>query len=58
MKKFLDLKTLILSTERDARKFYEKNNRTAGTRVRKALLLARNLAQEIRLEVSDRKNAK
>lgn len=26
MNKFLDLKALILTTERDARKFYEKGN--------------------------------
>lgn len=58
MKKFLDLKTLILTTERDARKFYEKDNKTAGTRLRKSLLLARNLTQAIRIEVSARKNAK
>lgn len=57
MKKFLDLKTLILTTERDARKFYEKGNKTAGTRLRKSLLLARNLTQAIRLEVSERKKS-
>jgi len=57
MKKFLELKTLILSTEEDARKFYEKGNKTAGVRLRKALLLSKNIAQEIRKEVSARKKS-
>lgn len=58
MKKFLELKTLILTSERDARKFFERGNKSAGTRLRKALLQSKTLAQHIRIEVSARKNAK
>lgn len=56
MKKFLELKTLILTSERDARKFFERGNKSAGTRLRKALLQSKTLAQHIRIEVSARKN--
>lgn len=58
MKKLLELKSLILSAELDARKFYEKGNKTAGTRLRKTLFLAKSLAQNIRLDISAKKNAK
>ena len=56
MKKFLELKALIMSAEDDARKFYEKGNKTAGVRLRKALLSNKTIAQEIRKDVSARKN--
>ena len=57
MKKFLELKTLILTTERDARKFYERGNKTAGTRLRKALMMTKTIAQDIRNEVTAKKNS-
>jgi len=57
MKKFLELKTLIISAETDARKFYEKGNKTAGVRLRKALLLSKAIAQDVRKDVSAKKNA-
>ena len=40
----------------DLIKFYEKNNKTAGTRARKALQQLKKLSQEIRLEIQDIKN--
>ncbi|RLJ77349.1 histone H1 [Pedobacter alluvionis] len=56
MKKFLELKTLIISAEMDAHKFYERGNKTAGVRLRKALMLIKTKAQDIRKEVSAKKN--
>ncbi|RZJ32719.1 MAG: histone H1, partial [Chryseobacterium sp.] len=51
------LKTLIISAETDARKFYERGNNTAGVRLRKSLLLSKTIAQDIRKDVSTKKNA-
>lgn len=56
MKKFEELKTLIASLEEDMDKFYNKQNGTAGTRLRKAMQDLKNLAQEIRTEVQETKN--
>ncbi|RAJ28096.1 histone H1 [Pedobacter cryoconitis] len=56
MKRFFELKTLIISAESDARKFYERGNKAAGVRLRKALLLGKTIAQDIRKEVSAKKN--
>ncbi len=58
MDKFLKLKELIASTEADAGKFYSGGNSAAGTRLRKAMQDLKGLAQEIRTEVTDKKNAK
>ncbi len=57
MEKFNQVKALILSLEADAEKFYDKGNSAAGTRVRKGMQDLKNLAQEIRLEVQNIKNA-
>ena len=43
--------------EEDMEKFYEKGNKAAGTRARKQLQNLKKLAQEIRLEIQDKKNA-
>lgn len=56
MDKFEQLEALVAATKEDARKFYEGNNKAAGTRVRKAMQDLKNLAQEIRIEVQNRKN--
>lgn len=58
MEKFNDLKTLIASLEEDATKFYEKENKAAGVRLRKGLQEIRVSAQNLRLDVSERNNAK
>lgn len=58
MKKFTELKELIASAEKDAVKFYDKGNASAGTRLRKALQQSKSLAQEIRKEVTAKKNMK
>lgn len=56
MEKFSKIKDLIASMEDDADKFYKKANSAAGTRVRKAMQDLKNLAQEVRNEVTELKN--
>ena len=46
-----------MSLEADFQKFYDKKNQAAGTRVRKGMQELKNLAQEIRVEVQETKNA-
>jgi hypothetical protein len=57
MKRFEQIKSLILSLEGDFEKFYDKDNQAAGTRVRKGMQDLKTLAQDIRAEVQDKKNA-
>ena len=56
MKRFEELKELVMSLEGDFSKFYDKGNQAAGTRVRKGMQDMKNLAQEIRVEVQNMKN--
>lgn len=56
MNKFEQIKTLVSSLEEDVTKFYDKANAAAGTRVRKGMQDLKTLAQEIRIEVQDKKN--
>jgi len=58
MEKFEKLKELISSVEKDADKFYNVGNSSAGTRVRKGMQELKVLAQEIRTEVTEKKNTK
>lgn len=57
MKRFDEIRDLIMSLEGDFQKFYDKQNQAAGTRVRKGMQDLKNLAQEIRVEVQDMKNS-
>jgi len=57
MDNFTKLKELIASTEGDAEKFFNAGNSAAGTRVRKAMQDLKNLATDIRKEITDKKNA-
>lgn len=57
MEKFSKVKELLASVEADAEKFYNAGNSAAGTRVRKAMQDLKVLAQEIRTEVTDKKNS-
>ena len=57
MEKFTKIKELIASIEKDADLFYNKANKTAGTRLRKAMQDLKGLAQEVRAEVTEKKNA-
>jgi len=56
MSKFADLKSFVDGLEDDFGKFYDKGNKAAGTRVRKAMQDLKGMAQDIRVEVQDMKN--
>ena len=56
MSRFDQIKDHVMSLEEDFSKFYEKGNQAAGTRVRKGMQDLKNLAQEIRIEVQEKKN--
>jgi hypothetical protein len=57
MEKIEELKALITEIEAEADKFYTKGNKAAGTRLRKGCQTIKNLAQEIRVDVSEKKKA-
>ncbi|WCT14407.1 histone H1 [Mucilaginibacter jinjuensis] len=56
MDKFKQVKELIAASEADFTAFYEKGNKAAGTRVRNAMQKLKTCAQEIRTEVTEKKN--
>ena len=49
------LQNIINDSQSDVTKFVQGNN-SAGTRVRKAMQLVKQMAQNIRVEVQDQKN--
>ena len=53
---FDELQNAINDCQSDVTKFVEGNN-SAGTRVRKAMQAVKSLAQDVRVEVQDQKNA-
>jgi hypothetical protein len=55
MDRFDQLKSLVDSFEKDFEKFYVKENKAAGVRVRKHMQTLRQFAQQIREEVQNRK---
>lgn len=57
MEKFTQLKSIVESITEDYEKFNTKNNSAAGTRVRKSLQEIKKLAQEIRVEISEKKKS-
>lgn len=57
MEKFSKVKEVIAAIEADAEKFYNGGNAAAGTRVRKAMQDLKGLAQDIRTEVTEKKNS-
>lgn len=57
MNRFEQLQSILDEAKDDFEKFFDKNNKAAGTRVRKAMQEIKNLAQDIRKEVQDMKNA-
>lgn len=57
MKRFEQIRDLVSSLEGDFEKFYDKGNQAAGTRVRKGMQELKNLAQEIRIEVQNKKSS-
>lgn len=56
MNRFSEVRDLVMGMEADFQKFYDKNNKAAGTRVRKGMQDLKNLAQDIRLTVQSAKN--
>ena len=56
MSKFSEVSELVNSLKEDFEKFYDKSNSAAGTRVRKGMQDLKNMAQDIRKEVQDKKN--
>ncbi|SIN72156.1 histone H1 [Algoriphagus halophilus] len=57
MSRFSEVRDLVNGLEADFEKFYEKGNQAAGTRVRKGMQDLKNMAQDIRKEVQEKKNA-
>lgn len=53
MSRFSELVDLMHSFEKDFIKFYDKGNKSAGTRVRKAMNELKRKAQEVRKEVQE-----
>ncbi len=53
---FDDLQDAVNDCQTDVTKFVDGNN-SGGTRVRKAMQTIKSLAQEVRIEVQDQKNA-
>jgi hypothetical protein len=45
---------LLKEVEGDVQKYYEKGNKAAGTRIRKAMQNLKALAQEQRTDISDK----
>jgi hypothetical protein len=58
MENFEKIKQILESAEADAVKFFEKGNKQAGTRLRKAYSEIAGLCKEGRKEVSEIKNSK
>jgi hypothetical protein len=56
MARYDDLKEFVESMERDFSQFYDKGNKAAGTRVRKGMQDLKKMAQDIRVEIQDKKS--
>jgi N-acetylglucosamine kinase-like BadF-type ATPase len=56
MEKFNEIKTIMESVSSDVEKFYEKGNKAAAVRIRKAMQDIKNLSQELRVHVQETKN--
>lgn len=57
MEIFNQIKEVLQNVEEDAIKFYDKKNKAAGTRLRKAMQDIKKLAQDVRLDVSEKGKA-
>ena len=55
-KMYQKLQDHVNSLEDDFSKFYDKGNKAAGTRVRKGMQELKSMAQDIRIDVQDKKN--
>lgn len=50
------IKEITESLSEDFARFYDKDNKAAGTRIRKAMQELKTIAQQVRTEIQDRKN--
>jgi 3-oxoacyl-[acyl-carrier-protein] synthase III len=57
MNRFNEIKAIVDQLEGDMDKFFDKSNKTAGTRARKSLQDLKTLAQEIRIQIQESKKA-
>ena len=57
MESLNEIQEVLNSVQEDATKFYEKGNKAAGTRVRKAMQQIKSLAQDVRVNVSETNKA-
>lgn len=57
MSKFNELSDFVAGLEADFSKFYDKGNKAAGTRIRKAMQELKKMAQDIRTDIQEKKNA-
>ncbi len=55
MTKFDELQNKLNELAEDFLRFYEKNNKAAGTRVRKGMQALKNMCQEVREDVQEKK---
>lgn len=55
MELYEQLVKLVTELNEDVTKFYDKGNKTAGTRVRKTCQDIKNICQDIRVDVSNKK---
>ena len=56
-RQFERLQNFVNSLQDDFEKFYVKENKAAGTRIRKSMQELKSIAQEIRVEIQEKKNA-
>ena len=56
MSRFTELREFVDDLEEDFNKFYDKGNKAAGTRVRKAMQELKQRAQDIRVEIQEKKS--
>lgn len=54
--RYKELTGILEDAQEDLMKFYEKGNKAAGTRARKAMMELKNLAHEVRQEIQEIKN--
>lgn len=57
MNKYQELENLVASLKDDFEKFYDKQNKAAGTRVRKGMQDLTVFAKQTRTEVQEMKNS-
>ena len=56
MSRYSELVSFVNDLEGDFEKFYDKGNKAAGTRVRKAMQELKKIAQDVRVEVQEMKS--